>query len=158
MESNLANLAQKTGSKQDSIDKLECFQTQMKYQYKISTFFVQSKFNSILRKLCFKPQLRLSLAQLSPSLFHQIFWLVLPCIARGDDIIAKLSPSPNPNQLGAELVIFPNNPATHPPTRHTRKVVSRPRMTVTSKAKLLVSTARPQKYFQTLTLLVSGAI
>ena len=27
MESNLANLAQKTGSKQDIIDKLECFQT-----------------------------------------------------------------------------------------------------------------------------------
>ena len=30
-------------------------------------------------------------------------------------IIAKLSPSPNPTQLGAELVIFPYNPATHPP-------------------------------------------
>ena len=54
---------------------------------------------------------------------------------------AKLSP--NPTQLGAELVIFPFNPATHPTTRHTRKVVSRPRMTLTSKAKLLVSIVRP---------------
>ena len=30
--------------------------------------------------------------------------------------IAKLSPSPNPTQLGAELVIFLNNPATQPTT------------------------------------------
>ena len=42
------------------------------------------------------------------------------------DDIAKLSP--NPTQLRSELVIFPLNPVTHPPchppTRHTRKVVS----------------------------------
>ena len=29
--------------------------------------------------------------------------------------IAKLSPSPIPTQLGAELVIFSFNPTTHPP-------------------------------------------
>ena len=28
--------------------------------------------------------------------------------------IAKISVSPNPTQLGAELVIFPNNPPSHP--------------------------------------------
>ena len=33
--------------------------------------------------------------------------------------ISKLSPSPNPTQLGAELIIFPNIPATDPPNHPT---------------------------------------
>ena len=57
--------------------------------------------------------------------------------------ITKLSLTPNPTKFGAELVIFPNNTATHPPNRNTRKVVSKPRMTLTSKTKLLVSMVRP---------------
>ena len=59
------------------------------------------------------------------------------------NLVLLPSSAPPRTQLGAELVIFPNNPATHPPTRQTRKVVSRPKMTLTSKAKLLVSTVRP---------------
>ena len=33
-----------------------------------------------------------------------------------NNIFAKLIPSQYPTQLGAELVIFPNNPATQPST------------------------------------------
>ena len=62
----------------------------------------------------------------------------------------QAQPKPQP-QLGAKLVLISNNPATHPTnhpsthptTRHTRKVASRPRVTLTSKAKLLVSRVRP---------------
>ena len=40
----------------------------------------------------------------------------------------------------------------------SRQVLSKPKMTFNTKAKLVVTIVRPQKYFQTLTLLVFGAI
>ena len=57
-----------------------------------------------------------------------------------DSINCQAQPKPQPNPVWD---IFLNNPATHPTTRHTRKVISRPRMTLTSKAKLFVSMVRP---------------
>ena len=50
---------------------------------------------------------------------HGEFYILYDIHKIGFETIAKLSPSPNPTQLGAELVIFPINPATQPPTHPT---------------------------------------
>ena len=51
-------------------------------------------------------------------------------------IFAKLSPKPQP-QLGAEVVIFPVNPTTQPPTRTSLNLAS-DKVTVKSKVVYLV--------------------
>ena len=72
--------------------------------------------------------------------------------------IAKSSPKPKPKP-GAVLVSFSKSPAPAPaPAQAPGIVLSRSRVTLTSKAKLLVSVVRPYKCFHNLTLLVIRAI
>ena len=56
------------------------------------------------------------------------------------------SSAPSPTQLGAELVIFSFDPATQPPTRHTRKVVSSHNTAYLSEAKCQVLVSKVQKH------------
>ena len=85
----------------------------------------------------------------------QYFPLILDCIKpmpffNNPLLLPSSAPAPTPALAGGWVgYIFswsshpPTHPPTHPTTQPPGRVLSRPRMTLTSKAKLLVSMVRP---------------